>query len=132
MFRLPYYLTPGSFINLSSPLAHSHPHSPNAHRVPGRSTLLGLRRSLVTGQPTSSQLTPNVLVALLELYYDLPPVCERAAQRGVKIITDAEYRFDYPSPFHRAESHSNFTAGTRYDSRLGSIDAVRADYFSRG
>lgn len=85
-----------SLINLSSYLVHSRPTLPTPIAFPDVPRFSDLDVLSRPTPPSGSKLTPEDLVALSELYSDLTRVCERAAQRGVKIIIDAEYRCGSP------------------------------------
>jgi proline dehydrogenase len=58
--------------------------------IPLPARLDALQRGTV---PQGSALTPEDVHALIELRDDVFAICERAEQRGVKIIMDAEYRY---------------------------------------
>lgn len=47
----------------------------------------------VVTSPSNLSLSPKDISSLRELYADLERICDRAQDRGVKVIVDAEYRY---------------------------------------
>ncbi|KAI5120872.1 hypothetical protein M0805_008244 [Coniferiporia weirii] len=87
-----------ALINLSSHLVKSR--SPLAHPIcfpgsPRPSDFNVLDIQDPSKLPETSPLTVEDIAALKELKDDLIKICQRAKERGVKIIVDAEYRFEF-------------------------------------
>ncbi|KAF5356255.1 hypothetical protein D9756_004340 [Leucocoprinus leucothites] len=96
-----------ALIKLSNHIVQSRTLKPDSVPFPGcpRSTDLDIVLHPGVSHPTS--LTQQDISDLRELYEDLCRVCEHARQRGVKVIFDAEWRWDsWYQPAIDAVAHS--------------------------
>ncbi|KAA1468315.1 FAD-linked oxidoreductase [Dentipellis sp. KUC8613] len=86
-----------ALINFSDYLTKTRPPLKTAIAFPGcpRSTDLDIIASEKT--PADSRLTEQDIIDLKDLHADLVKICERAQERGVRIIIDAEHTWYQPA-----------------------------------
>lgn len=80
---------PQALVRLSQHLIRSKP--PSSIPFPGSPSLQDL--DILTSSDDSSILSSADRIALRDLRVDLFRICQRAKERQVKVVVDAEYRF---------------------------------------